>query len=214
MDSKGETLMFKKVYKKLFGPNEKEERCTQGTFIIIQLNEKIMPIDRGDLYEDPLDEFLRAKGYGEVTGGGTMQAKSGEIEFCDMEVLIYEGNDTEKIIIEIIRILEKQGVPKGSHIVIEPTEEKTFFGNKEGLAVYLDGINLPEKVYQECDSNFVLSEVSRLVGYNGEIKRYWQGENETALYFYGDSFENMKIAISEFINTYPLCQRARIIQIA
>lgn len=206
--------MFKKIFKKLFGSNEKEKQYSQGTFIIIQLNEKIMPIDRGEFYEEPLDEFLRDNGYGEVTGGGTMQAKSGEIAFCDIEVLIYEGNDIKKIITEIIRRLENIGVPKGSHIEIESTEEEIFFGNKEGLAIYLDGINLTENVYKECDSNLVVSEVSRLIGYNGQITRYWQGEKETALYFYGDSFENMKTAISEFINTYPLCQGARIVQIA
>lgn len=206
--------MFKKIFKKLFGSNEKEKQYSQGTFIIIQLNEKIMPIDRAEFYEDPLDEFLRANGYGEVTGGGTMQAKSGEIEFCDMEVLIYEGNDIKRIIIEIIRRLENLGTPKGSHIKTESTEEKIFFGNKEGLAIYLDGINLPENVYKECDTNFIVLEVSRLIGYNGKIMRYWQGEKETALYFYGDSFENIKTTISEFISTYPLCQGARIVQIA
>jgi hypothetical protein len=85
--------VFYEILKKLFGSNEEKEQTPQGSFIVIQLNEKIMPIDRGEIYEDPLDEFLQRNLYGEVTGGGTMQAKSGEIEFCDMEVLIYEGND-------------------------------------------------------------------------------------------------------------------------
>ena len=206
--------MLNKIFKKLFGSNEEKEQIPQGSFIVIQLNEKIMPIDRGEIYEEPLDEFLRTNAYAEVTGGGTMQAESGEIEFCDMEVLIYKGNDIEKIITEIISKLEIWGAPKGSHIEIQNTEEKITFGRKEGLAIYLDGLNLPENVYRECDSNFVLSEVSRLIGYEGKVERYWQGEKEMALYFYGDSFKEMKATISEFINTYPLCQGSRIAQIA
>jgi hypothetical protein len=37
-----------------------------------QLNARIMPLDRGERYEDPLGEALAANGFGEITGGGTM----------------------------------------------------------------------------------------------------------------------------------------------
>lgn len=206
--------MLNKMFNKIFGSKKKEESFISGTFITIQLNEKIMPIDRGILYEDPLDEFLRANAYGEVTGGGTMQAQSGEIEFCDIEVLIYDGNDVEKIAGEIVSKLETVGVPKGSRITIQNTEEDIMFGRKEGLAIYLDGVTLPEHIYKECDLNFVLSELSKLTGYYGKVQRYWQGEKETALYFYGGSFVEMNAAILGFVNDYPLCKGARITQIA
>jgi hypothetical protein len=196
------------MFKKLFGKKEKT-----GSIFIIQLNDKIMPIDRGEYYEDPLDEFLRSNKYGEVIGGGTMQAHSGEIVFCNIELLIYQGNNEQQIIREIIEMLEELGAPKGSHITKESTEEQITFGLKEGLGIYLDGINLPDEVYAECDSNIVLAELSRLVGYVGEVQRYWQGNTETAFYFYGDSYEDMKNAIMEFTNTYPLCQNSRITQI-
>ena len=45
-------------------------------------------------------------------------------------------------------------------------------------------------------------------------KRPWQGQNETGLYFFSDSFEQMKESISDFTSTYPLCKGARIVQIA
>jgi hypothetical protein len=35
------------------------------------LPESLMPIDRGELYEDPLDEELGADGAGFVSGGGS-----------------------------------------------------------------------------------------------------------------------------------------------
>ena len=78
----------------------------------------------------------------------------------------------------------------------------------------MDGVNLPENVYKECDSNYVVSEIFRLTGCNDDIIRFWEGDTETAIYFYGESFDNMKRDIFEFVNTYPLCKCARIVQIA
>lgn len=202
--------MLEKLFRKLLGEKQK----TNGEFVIAQLNDRIMPIYRGDVYEDPLDEFLRASRYGEITGGGTMQAKTGEIEFCDLEILIYSNQNKELVVNEIINFLESHGAPKGSLLTIENTSEQISFGKKEGIAIYLDGINLPENVYRECDSNYALHELSVLIGDSGDVLRYWQGETETALYFYGESFEKMSDAISEFVKAYPLCRGARIVQIA
>ncbi|CAG7594980.1 hypothetical protein PAESOLCIP111_00020 [Paenibacillus solanacearum] len=198
------------MFRKLFGLKNKRH---PETFIIVQLNDKMMPMDRGILYEEPLDAFLRSNNYGEITGGGTMQAETGEIQFCDIEILIYKGNDPKSVIAEIIDELEDIGSPKGSHVMVERTEESIAFGQKEGLAVYLDG-DLPDSVYAEHDLGAVLTELSRLLGSDKEVQRYWQSENETAFYFYGQSFEAMKNAISTFIEEHPLCRNARIVQIA
>ncbi|MFV0341826.1 MAG: hypothetical protein ACK5JH_02890 [Anaerocolumna sp.] len=197
------------MFKRLFTRNK-----VTGELIMVRINDKIMPIDRGEIYEDPLDEFLRSNKYGEVTGGGTMQLESGEIEFCDLEVMISPNKDKELVINEIITLLESQGAPKGSLLSIEKTSDQILFGKREGLAIYLDGINLPTIVYEECDSNYVLHELGVLIGDSGTVQRHWQGETETALYFYGESFEKMNNAISEFIKTYPLCEGARVVQIA
>lgn len=194
---------------KIFGLNNNSE-----TSIIIQLNDKIMPVDRGDYYEDPLEEYLNLNNYGEIIGSGTMQEQSGEITFCDIEIQLYKGVYHNRIIDDLALYLETLGAPKGSHITIDNSNELRYFGKKEGLAIYLDGVNLPENVYTECDINVVIEELSKLVRYEGEFQRYWEGSTETALYFYGDSFEDMKTAILEFTNIYPLCQNARIIQIA
>ncbi len=37
-----------------------------------QLNLRMQPLDRGELFEDPLMEELESQELGEVTGGGTM----------------------------------------------------------------------------------------------------------------------------------------------
>jgi hypothetical protein len=60
----------------------------------------------------------------------------------------------------------------------------------------------------------VIEECDRLMDGNGYYRGNWQGSAETALYFYGTSFDAMKAAIETFVADYPLCQKARIEQIA
>lgn len=187
---------------------------TKEGFISAQINDKIMPLERGKLYTDPLIDFLSSKGYGGVPGEGTMQGKSGELSFCNLDIELSVDDPDKKAVKEIIQKLEDLGAPKGSKIIIEKTGEQIPFGKLEGLGLYLDGVNLPKNVYAECDSNFVLSEIKRLTGYKGDIDRYWQGNTETAFYLYGESFEKMRSSILEFVNTYPLCKGARVVQIA
>ncbi len=55
------------------------------------------------------------------------------------------------------------------------------FGVREGFGVYLDGVNLPDEVYRDCDSNFVVSELDRLLSGHGSVESHWQGPTETAL---------------------------------
>lgn len=200
--------------KKLLGMAKTEKSPSDESYIVVTLNDKLMPIDRGEIYGDPLDEMLQMVGVGEVTGGGTMQHASGEIEYCDLEIRINTDSLNDHQIQMIIDKLESNGAPKGSVLTIEKTGEKLPFGLKEGLALYLNGVSLEDEVYKNCDSNFVVEEIKRLINDNSEQVRYWQGEKETGLYFYGDSFDVMYKSIAPFINEYPLCKGARVVQIA
>jgi len=179
--------------------------------IVARLNDRAQPMDRGELYEDPLFDALDEAGLGEVSGGGTLMAKNGEIEYCEIEIMANDASaaTTKKI----IATLEKLGAPKGSKLMIEGQKD-TPFGKTEGLAVYLNGTDLPDKVYQECDSNHVYTEFNRLLGKEGKIHSHWQGPTETALYMYGKSFKTMKERLAKFIATYPLCAKARLVKIA
>ena len=199
--------MIKKILKKIFNKEE-------PSYILATLNDKIMPIDRGDIYEDPLEIILKENKWGEVSGGGTMQNKFGEIDFCDVEIKLNDSEINRDIIDIIIEKLETFGAPKGSVLKIEKTQETIKFGKLEGIGIYLDGKNLPETVYESCDINFVITEIHRLTNTEYKINRYWQNENETALYFYGQSFEKMKSQIFELLESYPLCKNARIEKIA
>lgn len=190
----------------------KKKSAPEPKFIIANLNARTQPIHRGELFEDPLNKIISQKGLGEITGGGTLQAKSGEIENCDIEVQV---NDLTARTIEAIRSsLEGLGAPKGSKLTTEPPTTTIDFGTLEGLAIYLNGTDLEDKVYEESDSNFVYSELDRLTQGKGKVYSYWQGTTETAFYLYGDSFLEMKLLISELVNNYPLCQKCRIEQVA
>lgn len=107
--------MIKKLWSKLFS---KENQESKEHYIVAQLNDKIMPIDRGEVYEDPLDELLKQKFYGEVSGGGTQLESNNEVSYCDVEIRLNINPSTE-IINEIISKLESLGAPKGSKLIIE-----------------------------------------------------------------------------------------------
>ena len=202
------------MIKKLLGGLFKKEKIEESNFIVATLNDKIMPIDRGEIYEDPLDEILVAENIGEVSGGGTMQEKSGEIDYCDVEIKL-NGTEIDRTAInKIIEKLENLGAPKGSVMNVEKTQEKINFGKLEGIGIYLDGINLPKNVYEECDINFVITEIHRLTETEYIVNRNWENENGIALYFYGQSFDKMKTQIKEFVESYPLCENCRIEKIA
>jgi len=97
---------------------------------------------------------------------------------------------------------------------VAKSEKVLQIGKAEGLAVYPNGTDLPDEVYAKSDINFVISEFTRLLDAKGRILSHWQGPRETALYIYGESFASMRDSLKDFIASYPLCQKCRIVQIA
>jgi len=183
-----------------------------GDMVIARLNVRAQPLDRGEVFEDPLGGILQAAGTGEVTGGGTMLGTDGEIEFCDLEITVPEATDAA--LGAIRNALEGLGAPKGSRLIWNEGANELEFGACEGLAVYLNGTDLPDAVYEQSDVNVVYEEFGRLVGGEGRVVSHWQGPRETALYLYGRSAETMLARIRPFLDTYPLCAKARIVKIA
>lgn len=80
--------------------------------------------------------------------------------------------------------------------------------------MYLNGTDLPNEVYETCDSNHVLSECERLLQTGGRVLSWWQGPTETAIYMYGASFDDMRARIESLLAVYPLCQKCRVERIA
>ena len=183
-----------------------------GEMVIARLNARAQPLDRGEVFEDPLSDILQAAGIGEVTGGGTLLGEEGEIEFCDLEIMVPEATDA--VLGAIREALKGLGAPKGSRLIWNDGANELKFGTFEGLAVYLNGTDLPDAVYEQSDASFVYEELGRLVGSEGRVVSHWGGPRETALYLYGRSAATMLARIRPFLDTYPLCDKARIVTIA
>jgi hypothetical protein len=181
-----------------------------GHMVVAQLNMRLQPMDRGT-FEDPLHGDLEKAGLGQITGGGTQMAdEPAGIAYCDIEVELTDAS--EATLKWLVGQFEKMGAPRGSLLHVDG--KSTPFGKHEGMGIFLDGINLPDEVYQIHDVDHVIDECNRLLGEKGGYRSYWQGSQETALYFYGPSFTQMKAAVASLLADYPLCRNCRVEQIA
>ena len=104
--------------------------------------------------------------------------------------------------------------PKGSRLFIHGEDVRIDFGEHEGLAVYFNGTELADEVYENGDINDVFDVLDEAVEDIGSIHGVWDGPTETAFYFYGSSFAEMEAAIKPHLDANPLCEKARIVQIA
>jgi hypothetical protein len=202
-----ETIMLTRLFK-FSAPSS----AAAGEIVIARLNARAQPIDRGEVFEDPLDGVLQAAGIGNITGGGTQLGEEGEIQFCDLEISVPEASDA--VLATIRKALEELGAPKGSRLIWNDGANELEFGSFEGLAVYLNGTDLPDSVYEQSDFGFVYEEFGRLLGNDGRVVSHWQGPTETALYLYGRSVETMLSRVRPFLDSYPLCAKARTVKIA
>jgi hypothetical protein len=173
-----------------------------------------MPIERGDLFEDPLNQVLQEAGLGEISGGGTAQNEDGEIEYVGIDVEL--TGDVQTGIQLLLETLEELGAPIGSQLEVHEGEEvrEIRFGSVQGIGVYLDGTGLPAEVYANSDVNFVVEEIDRLCEGVGGFMAHWQGPTETALYVYGESADVLTERIQPLLASYPLCAGARVVRVA
>lgn len=177
--------------------------------IFINLNARLRPLDRGDVYEDPLQAVLDVEAPGsEVTGGGTLLSADHEPTCCDIDMDV-EG-DGPTVLELVTTTLEKAGAPKGSTIQLDENEPVPF-GVTEGLAIYLNGTDLPDEVYATSDVNDLVAALLDSIGAEGRMQSYWEGPRETALYLYGPSASRMAELSADVLARFPLAQRCRVV---
>lgn len=182
------------------------------TVVLVTLNARLRPLDRADV-EDAFDAAMERQGHGiRVVGGGTQMAPNGEVAECDIEIEIDEPSDN---VLEVVSgTLGTILAPKGSSVYVPSQDRRLDFGAHEGLALYLNGTELPDDVYRDYDSNYVYEECSRLLEGIGVVSSHWQGPTETAIYMYGWDFTAMQTRLAPLLQAYPLCQQCRVTQIA
>jgi hypothetical protein len=181
-------------------------------FFTATLNARLQPLDRGEL-EDAFNQAMENHGHGiSIVGGGTLMADNGEVSECDLEIEV--DKLTANTATLIAGTLEAMFAPKGSRLIQHPDGQQIAFGAQEGLALYLNGSDLADAVYESCSAGHVLSECDALLDGIGMVHSSWNGPTETALYMYGTSFAVMREKVTPFLNAYPLCEKCRVVQIA
>ena len=59
-------------------------------FFYIRIPGDIKPLDRGTTYEDHIHDKLIDSSLGEFTGGGSQLGRDDQIEFCGIDVVVYD----------------------------------------------------------------------------------------------------------------------------
>lgn len=176
--------------------------------LTIELNAKLQPMHREEMLEEPLKNALLEAKAGDLVGGGTLLSATGEVAKCDITLSVKDEW------VEKVRafLQEINAIPKGSKIICD--EKVTPIGQAEGLAIYLNGTDLPAKVYQSNDINDLIAELQNALGENCFMFSWWESGTKTALYFYGESYSSMYESIKHILDSHPLCQLSQTKQIA
>jgi hypothetical protein len=179
--------------------------------VTARLWEPIQPIARGERYEDALDAALKKAGLGEVDGGGSQLAANGEVSFA--EVAIYLA-DLDRALQLTKDTLESAGAPEGSELIFAPEAARAplAIGRLQSLALYLDGVSLPDQVYADLDLDGVIADIEHaLAQASPALHDTWMGPEETALYFFGSDAEDMFKRAEPTLLHIPVCQNARVV---
>lgn len=171
--------------------------------VILELNARLQPMHRGEIFEDMFEEMFERFGIGEITGAGTFQMATGEVEKCDISMSVLK-NKLNPFISLLKRI---DIIPKGSKLIING--EETPIGTAQGMAIYLNGTELDEEVYKNNDINQLIEQLDKSLENIAQRLSHWESPTETALYYYGKDYIAMKKAILPITKKHPLCQKCR-----
>jgi hypothetical protein len=95
-------------------------------FVYIKIPADFGPVERGEIFEDPLQAALEKNGLGEITGGGSQLSDADDeghraIEFCGIDLNLYGGTTA----IEFLRQeLVRLQVPPGTLMIYELEERE------------------------------------------------------------------------------------------
>lgn len=195
----------------------------------LQLNAKVQPLDRWEMFEDPIMELLEKEWIWEIDWWGTsFDQETWEIFYCDVE--IYLNDDSAESRENLIKLINKVWVPKGSFLIFIDGEEPDYDDEEadipdstkleiwtlEWLRFSINWTELPEEVYKNNDINKVIDDLIDLM----EAEKVWTyysyvtRNTHTDLIFYWPLFEKMKEIVEKYAPNNPLCEKFLIEQIA
>lgn len=173
--------------------------------ISIGLNARLRADHREELFEAPLRTWLQNSG--SVIGGETELTRDGEVRACFIFLDVEDVSATW--LKELAEELILRGAPRGSYIQVED-QVPVFIGRERGVAIYLDGVGLPTKVYEENDVNDLIEVLNLRLSGIARLRSWREGHTSTALYFYGDDREDWITTIKTELTLHALGQGALI----
>ena len=87
--------------------NPEQGQC----MVFARIEDPLMPLQRGQKYEDPPKRALMQAGLGRVTGGGSVQGTDGAIEWISLDMQLVDIGDALEF---TRRKLKELGAPRGS----------------------------------------------------------------------------------------------------
>jgi hypothetical protein len=95
----------------------------------------------------------------------------------------------------------------------KPSLPEVTGSTEQAVLVFLDGVSLPDEVYESCDTSTIedlLLPVLERTGV-GEFDGTEAGLMETCLFLYGKDAEKLFATIEPILKDYPLSQGARVV---
>jgi hypothetical protein len=180
--------------------------------VTLHLAARLQPVHRGEVFEDPLDAWLREHGLGDICGGGSEFLPEHGVLSCDIELRLNDAG--EAALAKLAERVRSLGAPAGSKLIVHASGREIAAGANQGLAVHLNGAELPDSVYESCSLEDAIEVLSAALAHRGKFMSFHHGERETSLYFYGASYADMREALAPAVASYPLCHGARLERIA
>jgi hypothetical protein len=87
-------------------------------FVYVKIQDAVGPLARGDKYEDALEQLLKDRGLGKITGGGSQLGEdnpdgSPTIAFCGLDI---DATDRDAVVALLRERLSILGAPAGTEI--------------------------------------------------------------------------------------------------
>ena len=177
------------------------ERPVEGHLVWVTLPLRISPDLARTAFLDPLSAALREAGLGDVTGHEISCDDTGETETLTITLALVTG--APRALERVARILEGLDAPVGSVIGTADDADALEFGRSHGLGLYL-----PNRDADEAGRLAVAEACTEAMAGSGLFQGTARVGDRTALYFYGDSFNRMRSAITFVMTHDPRCRNA------
>ena len=83
-------------------------------------------------------------------------------------------------------------------------------GTQQCVAVFLDGVTLPDEVYETLDFDGVVCDLGTAAG-DASYRGFWQGAEETGLFFFGPDADALFARVEPVLRRLPIGQNARVV---